>query len=287
MGWLILFLALAVDAAPDAGVANANNAPKSRGFDQRWSHVATPLRGPARAIGLPGAGCVQGAIELPVQGTGWQVVHPERHRQFGHPALLAYLRSLAVRSRREKLGLLYVGDMGQPRGGPTPTGHRSHQNGLDVDLWYGPPDKPWTPGKAPAPAAPSVADLRTHKMLPAWGPKVARLIESAAMDPSVDRIFVNPAIKRALCQDKTRRGPWLQKVRPWWGHQDHLHVRLLCPADNPDCTEAQPLPPGEGCDNLDWWFSEDARSTAVKRGPPGENAPSIPASCEAVLGTDS
>jgi penicillin-insensitive murein endopeptidase len=235
-------------------------------------------------MGLPGAGCVQGAVELPLQGAGWLVVHPERHRQFGHPTLLAYLRTLASRARREKWGPLYVGDMGQPRGGPTPTGHRSHQNGLDVDLWYGPPAKPWTPGKSPAPPAPSVTDLRTHKMLPAWGPKVARLIESAAQDPSVDRIFVNPAIKRALCQDKEGLGPWLQKVRPWWGHQDHLHVRLRCPADNLECTEAQPLPPGEGCDNLDWWFSEDARSTAVKRGPPGDNAPSMPEMCETVLG---
>ncbi len=285
MGWLILLLAMAVevDAGPDAGTTNAAGVAKPR-FDPRWSRVVAPHDGPARAIGRPGAGCIQGAVEMPLRGAGWHVVRPERHRQFGHPALVAYLRGLATHARRQKLGPLYVGDLGQPRGGPTPTGHRSHQNGLDVDLWYGPPAKPWTPGKTPAPPAPSVADLRTHKMLRTWTPKVARLIESAASDPAVDRVFVNPAIKRALCQDSARRGPWLQKVRPWWGHQDHLHVRLRCPADNPDCTDGQPLPVGDGCDNLDWWFSTDSRATAGIRGAPGENAPSMPEACQSVLG---
>jgi penicillin-insensitive murein endopeptidase len=210
------------------------------------------------------------------------VVHPERHRQFGLPVLLTYLRTLASRTRREHLGLLCVGDLGQPRGGPMPSGHRSHQIGLDVDLWYGPPIKAASPGQTLV--GPVLVELRTSKLRPAWNKRVARLIEVAATDPAVDRIFVHPAIKRALCQDKDRRGPWLQRVRPWWGHHDHLHVRLRCPPDNPDCQEAQPLPAGEGCDaSLKWWFSDDARATAAKRGPPGEDAPTMPVECEAIL----
>jgi penicillin-insensitive murein endopeptidase len=248
----------------------------------RWSRVATPKRGSPRAIGQPGAGCLQGAVALPLRGPGWMVMHPERHREFGHPVLVAYLRDLASHSRHEHLGLLCVGDLGQPRGGPMPTGHRSHQIGLDVDVWYGPPAKPLSPGQGPV--APAVVDLRTGKLLPAWNSRVARLIETAASDAAVDRIFVHPAIKRALCQDKGRAGPWLQRVRPWWGHHDHLHVRLRCPTDNVDCKEPQPLPAGEGCDaSLDWWFSEDARATAAKRSPPGEGAPAMPESCESVL----
>jgi penicillin-insensitive murein endopeptidase len=99
----------------------------------------------------------------------------------------------------------------------------------------------------------------------------------------VDRLFVHPAVKRALCQDKGR-GPWLQRVRPWWGHHDHFHLRLRCPPESADCKEAQPLPAGEGCDaSLDWWFSEDAHATAAKRGPPGEGAPPMPKQCELLL----
>jgi penicillin-insensitive murein endopeptidase len=209
------------------------------------------------------------------------VVHPERHREFGHPLLLAYLRDLASRARREHLGLLCVGDLGQPRGGPLPSGHRSHQNGLDVDIWYGPPAKP--PALGQSPVAPIVVDLRAGKLLPAWSSRVARLIESAASNATVDRIFVNPAIKRALCQSKDR-GPWLQRVRPWWGHHDHFHLRLRCPTNSADCKEPQPLPAGEGCDaSLAWWFSEDAHATAAKRGPPGEGAPAMPDQCELLL----
>ena len=281
MLWLLPLL-LAASRAPDSGAPDVAAAtPAARGFDLRWSRVATPKPGPPRAIGQPGSGCVQGAIALPLRGPGWMVMRPERHREFGHPLLLAYLRDLASRARREHLSLLCVGDLGQPRGGPLPSGHRSHQNGLDVDIWYGPPAKPPAPGQSPV--APTVVDLRTGKLRPAWNSRVAHLIQAAASDASVDRIFVHPAIKRALCQDKDR-GPWLQRVRPWWGHHDHFHLRLRCPPDSADCKEPQPLPAGEGCDgSLDWWFSEDAHATAAKRGPPGEGAPAMPEQCEPLL----
>jgi penicillin-insensitive murein endopeptidase len=289
MVWLIPLLFSAA-GVPDGGAADSSpiapSGPAAQGFDPRWNRVAKPKPGLPHAIGQPGAGCVEGAVALPLRGAGWMVVRPERHREFGHPALITFLRNLAASARREKLGPLLVGDLGQPRGGPTPSGHRSHQNGLDVDLWYAPPVKPLSPGQAPVPPAPSVVEVRTGKMLPAWNSRVARLIEAAASSSAVDRIFVHPGIKRALCRDKNRRGPWLHRVRPWWGHQDHFHVRLRCPADNPDCIDPQPLPTGEGCDgSLDWWFSEDARTTAAKRGPPGENAPAMPEKCEQVLGS--
>jgi penicillin-insensitive murein endopeptidase len=293
LGLHALLLSSLAALSPDAGTLDAGASgtrvdagltPAPRAFDVRWSRVTAPAKGLPLALGLPGAGCVQGGVALPLQGVGWIVARPERHREFGHPSLIAFLRKLAASARKEQLGLLVVGDLGQPRGGPTPTGHRSHQSGLDVDLWYEPPAKAGSLGKTPAPPSPSVVDLRTGKMLSAWNARAARLVEVAASQPAVDRIFVHPAVKRALCQDKARRGPWLARVRPWWGHQDHFHVRLACPKDSPDCTLPQPLPAGEGCDaSLNWWFSEDSRKTAAKRSPPGENAPAMPEQCEEVL----
>jgi penicillin-insensitive murein endopeptidase len=285
MMWMLLAAATAV-GSPDGGTGDFRPEPSLTvvrpGFDARWSEVSSPSSGLARSIGLPGAGCVQGAAPLPRRDRTYVVVHPERKRDFGHPDLIAYLREVAAAARKRKLGPLYIGDLGQPRGGPTPTGHRSHQNGLDVDLWYGPPAHPFAPGKSATPA--SVVELRTSKMLPAWNPRAASLLELAASRASVDRIFVHPAVKRALCQDKTTRGPWLARLRPWWGHHDHFHVRLRCPASSPDCTPQPALTGGEGCDaSLDWWFSVDAKKTAAKRGPPGEGAPAMPEPCEALV----
>jgi penicillin-insensitive murein endopeptidase len=288
VGLVAFLLASAAALSPDGGIPDggvaAGAAPTIQRFDLRWSRVTRPAPGPALVIGQPGAGCVRGAAALPLRGRGFTVVHPERHREFGHPSLVAFVRRLAAELRRKHLPPLFVGDLGQPRGGPTPTGHRSHQSGIDVDLWYAPPAMPLSPGQSPAPRAPSVVDLRTRKLLPAWTPAVARMLHIVAADAAVDRIFVHPQVKRALCRDQARRGPWLRVLRPWWGHQDHFHVRLRCPQDSPDCVVPQPLPEGEDCDaKLDWWFSEDAAATVAKRKPPGEGAPALPEACEAVL----
>ena len=52
----------------------------------------------------------------------------------------------------------------------------------------------------------------------------------------------------------------MAKIRPWWGHNYHFHVRLLCPSGSPQCREQAPPPPGDGCGKqLDWWFTEEAR----------------------------
>ena len=70
-----------------------------------------------------------------------------------------------------------------------------------------------------------------------------RLIKRAASYPAVERIFVHPAIKKALCEDtaKDTDRAWLSKVRPMWGHHYHFHIRIVCPAGSTNC-EHQPAP---------------------------------------------
>ena len=78
-----------------------------------------------------------------------------------------------------------------------------------------------------------------------WTPAHAALIKTAAEDPLVQRIFVNPAIKRALCRDPGHDRAWMSKVRAYWGHDYHFHVRLRCPADSPDCKPQDPVQAGD------------------------------------------
>ena len=90
-----------------------------------------------------------------------------------------------------------------------------------------------------------------------WTPAHAAIIKAAAEDPKVERIFVNAAIKKALCRSTDTDRNWLRKVRPMWGHDYHFHIRMSCPADSPDCRAQDAVPPGDGCGKeLDWWFRD-------------------------------
>jgi penicillin-insensitive murein DD-endopeptidase len=233
-----------------------------------WAAARKPASGPARAIGGYSAGCLAGAAMLALDGNGYQVMRPSRRRNFGHPALVGFVRDLGKAVRGANLGVLLVGDLGQPRGGPAPSGHSSHQTGLDVDIWY------WHPEKALRGRL-SRRDrerLSARQVVTAAGdptrhfsPRVGRMLELAASDARVSRIFVHPGIKRELCRQAGEERGWLRKIRPWWGHNSHFHVRLECPADSPECTPQDPLPEGDGCDQIGWWFDAEAQKDRAEQ----------------------
>jgi penicillin-insensitive murein endopeptidase len=262
--------------------AAAVEAPAARAAD--WAAHALPGPGPARAIGGTTLGCLAGGVALPPEGPGWQAVRLSRNRHWGHPAAIALVEHLAGRARAEGFPDLWIGDIAQPRGGPMPWGHASHQNGLDVDVWLDLRPKPRVPASQREELAiPSLVLPDESGVDPArWSPRHARLIRLAAEAPGVDRVLVNHAIKRRLCEDH-RGDAWLRRVRPWRGHDSHMHIRLRCPADSPDCTDIAPPPPGDGCDaSLDWWRSPEARRPPPRPARPGP-PPRLPLACAAVL----
>jgi penicillin-insensitive murein DD-endopeptidase len=248
-----------------------------------WSDVLEPAPGTPYAIGSYAAGCVQGAVALPPEGPGFQVMRRYRHRFFGHPLLVRYLQELGAAVDQQGLGVLLIGDLGQPRGGPMPYGHRSHQNGLDADIWF------WLPrdgmvlpvAERETVAALSVLTSDRSALDPQqWSQRQADVLRLAVGFDVVARIFVNPVIKKALCAEFPGAS-WLQKLRPWWGHDDHFHVRLRCPPGGAACQDQDPLPSGDGCGaELAWWFSEEARKPL----PPVDSAKvPLPAACEAII----
>ncbi|MGH7899944.1 MAG: penicillin-insensitive murein endopeptidase [Candidatus Binatia bacterium] len=254
-----------------------------------WSAQAAPKAGAARAIGAAHGGCLQGAASLPAAGPGFELLHLGRRRYFGHPALVDYVRRLATAASQKHLPPLLIGDLSQARGGPTPTDHGSHQTGLDVDVSYTRPANALVrlldPAERETLKFPPVVDLETLALTEAWNPGIATLLELAAADTAVDRIFVNPVIKRELCTSNERGTAWLAKLRPWRGHHDHFHVRLKCPDGSTDCRPTQPLPPGNGCDKtLTWWFSREARQRPRPALPSRvAKAPALPKRCRQLL----
>lgn len=227
----------------------------------------------ARAIGSFARGCVAGAKALPVDGETWQVMRLSRNRNWGHPELVSLIEKLARRAPKEAgwPGLL-VGDMSQPRGGPMLTGHASHQIGLDADLWLTPmPNRTLSRNERENMSATNLVrsdwmdvdpDLYTKSHL--------ALIRLAAREKAVTRIFVNPAIKVALCRDAGADRGWLSKVRPMWGHNYHFHVRIACPAGEATCVD-QPLPQDEdGCGSeLKDWLKKQYAAMHRPKKPPG------------------
>jgi penicillin-insensitive murein endopeptidase len=240
----------------------------------------------SQSIGSYTAGCLSGAVSLPQNGTGYQLMRPTRGRSYGHPDLIRFIETIAKTTHLQHWGVLLIGDLGQPRGGPTPSGHRSHQTGLDVDIWYLLSQQATIRNlefnERETWSSPSVLVAKSDAIENSqWSTANEKILEAAARRPEVDRIFVNPSVKRLLCTRKSAHD-WLRKVRPWWGHDDHFHVRLKCPLDNKDCTGQEPLPENDGCDaTLAWWFSEEAKKPVPAEKKP-EQLP-LPALCETVL----
>src|SRR4029077_9317996 len=242
----------------------------------------TPAAGPSVAIGAYERGCLEGAIALPADRPNWQVMRPSRNRAWGHPVLIALLERVAPRlpAAADWPGLL-VGDIAQPRGGPMLTGHGSHQIGLDADIWLTPmPQRRLSLAERDEMRATNVVAADGDDIDEAtWTPQHRRVLEAFAHEPSVARIFVNPAIKRALCREAGPDRDWLTKIRAWWGHNYHFHIRLACPYGQSGCRNQALPPPGDGCGKeLDWWFPPEAHRPS---GPPGKPLlmTDLPAAC--------
>lgn len=235
-----------------------------------FSIPASPAQLPAAAIGAYGKGCVAGATRLEPDGPGWQVMRPSRARNFGHPKLVASIKTLAAGAQQDGWPGLLIGDMAQPRGGPMLTGHASHQLGLEADIWFTPASagRRLTVDEREEMSAidlvrPDLLDVYPERFTPAH----LALLRRAALLPDVDRIFINAAIKQAACRRETGDRGWLRKVRPWPGHTYHFHVALKCP--DAHCAARNPIPAGEGCGKeLAYWFRQEVRFPKPKREPP-------------------
>ena len=216
------------------------------------------------AIGSYARGCAAGLVQLPETGPTWQAMRLSRNRNWGHPEMIDYLITLSQEAQRIGWRGLYIGDISQPRGGPMTSGHASHQIGLDADIWFLPPQRlNLTRRERENISSISVRTADQRSVNANWTPQHHALLKAAASDPRVDRIFVAAAVKIEMCRTATRADrAWLQKIRPFSGHNYHFHVRLKCPRGSPHCVTQTPtvaeLSNGrDGCDDtLMWWVTD-------------------------------
>jgi len=262
------------------------------GAKELFGRKILPAAMPTRVIGFYSHGCIAGARRLPINGETWQVMRLSRNRNWAHPDMVALVERLSAKAHKEAgwPGIL-VGDMSQPRGGPMTSGHASHQVGLDADIWLTPmPDRRLSrEEREEMSAVMMVREDRLDIDPRVWTPGHLMLIREAAREPSVQRIFVNAAIKQALCRDARGDRSWLSKIRPMYGHDYHFHVRIKCPPGSTDC-ESQPEPAeGEGCSAADlaYWFKDEVLHPKPPAEPPKPKPPltmaQLPAACRQVL----
>jgi len=259
---------------------------------QLFGRKVKPSVQPPQAIGFYAKGCLAGAEALPINGPNWQVMRLSRNRNWGHPDLVALVEKLAAKVHRSAgwPGLL-IGDMAQPRGGPMITGHASHQIGLDADIWLTPmPNRMLSRNEREEMSA--VDMVRTDRLdidPRVWTPRHLDVIRAAALEPRVERIFVNAAIKKALCREAKGDRSWLAKVRPMYGHNYHFHIRITCPAGSSECTPQTPPADSEGCapSDLAYWFSDAVLHPKPPPKPPKPphqiTLDELPAACRQVL----
>ena len=95
-----------------------------------------------------------------------------------------------------------------------------------------------------------------------------------------------------MCNNATGDRSWLNKIRPWYGHHYHFHVRLRCPAGSVGCENQAPPPAGDGCADAQRWVND-----ILNPPPPDPNATprtprglitmaGLPGQCLGVLNAD-
>lgn len=174
-------------------------------------------------------------------------VHPERDREWGTNELLKMVVYVSETYKNLSLPPLNVSDLSQKEGGLIQhSTHKSHQNGLDADLGY-PLDDPKM--------LPFANLVKNGTVNPHLQVDKALMVYSAIYKTGLlDRVFVDAAIKKSLCESAQRQGTSdsmaevLRRLRPIEGHFNHYHLRIQCnKATQPRCRMMGEPPEGSGC----------------------------------------
>lgn len=232
----------------------------------------------AQAVGGYAAGCQFNSKALPLTGPGFKVIRKQRERFYGQPVLIDYLTELGQKVQAANLPSMLVADLAMERGGPFAYGHRSHQTGLDADIWLRP-----APLAATSTALENIRELDMvdhdlYILTADFTDQQRQLLALAAQHNEVSRIFVHPLIKQSMCHSYGD-APWLSRLRPWFGHSGHFHVRLHCPVGQDDCEPQPAVQAGTGCDQeLASWIND--KTGAISSGPRAPYRPTLPQRCQ-------
>jgi len=228
-----------------------------------------------RSLGRHAGGALQGGVALKATGPDHYLVYsPHCYRRsplaarypdisradnfYGHPKVVRAVQSVAraVRARHPEAPRLPVGELSNQKGGLI-SGHLSHQNGLDVDVYF-----PRETELARCEDGPTyeVRDPKTKRWhVTADFPRAWSwaLVSEFAARRDVKVIFIGGLLRRELASwakrhnvTRKERKRTLRKLHPvfcrppkgvkppfyrgnFCPHDDHIHVRFRCPKNSP------------------------------------------------------
>ncbi len=214
-----------------AGIAKAD-APKATGY-----YSAGSLINPVDLLGLRSPHIL--------------LLFPQRKRTFATTEMIQLIEALALRTLQRGFERLQLGDLSNFRGGKA-EGHGSHQNGLDADIVYLSQHR-----REQVPGKPYWSEWFVDKGLVTKNFDLQRNWEAVkwlSRQPLVQRIFVDGAIKDALCRHARLRGELGSETRTLRilsrensVHKTHFHLRLSCPPGHTRCLAQPPPASGPGC----------------------------------------
>ena len=298
---LVLLTVLILGQSVNSGLTHD---PQKRDFAKNiFGKLKKPTKKNSSSIGSYAKGCLHGAQALPFSGPTWQVLHPSRERNWGHPETIELVKRLSKKATEIGWPGLYVGDISQARGGPMRYGHKSHQMGLDVDIWLTKPESlNLTIDELKAFKPISIRSKNQKETNSNWTREHMEVLKASALDKSVDRVFITAPAKIWMCARAEGDRSWLQKIRPLGGHHQHFHIRLKCPEGSTVCQNQKPTIPDisqsdDGCDHtLNWWVTKALEpykkpTTPKKKKKSKKNAltfrmDDLPKQCLAVIHTD-
>jgi penicillin-insensitive murein endopeptidase len=231
-----------------AGAAAAALALALGGFGAGCARAPSPLTPHFDgSIGMPHLGVLSNGEELPRDAPGIRWLRGN-DRHWGAPRFVATLERAADRVAKERPGPpLVIGDLSARHGGHL-TEHMSHRTGHDVDLLL----FVTTLGGAPVPSpgfvrfdADGLAWDEGHKRFLRFDVERTWLLVRALVEDEEARVvwvFVSQPLQGLLVEWARARGEpgetvlraeraMLQPGPPAETHDDHLHVRVGCDAD--------------------------------------------------------
>jgi murein endopeptidase len=208
----------------------------------RWTAAVVEPRS-TRGVGKPNAGRLITGAELPEKGPGYVTFKPYRSGtwQLIHTTMAGIAEVL---QRFPQSAPVVIGDLSRDGGRHLPP-HRSHQNGLDVDIGYY-----LVNNRAARTFIPVASGRGTHSAMDTA--KTLALIEAFLRTGWVDMIFIDTRIQEALHETARGRG-WSDSllrrvfqvhcpggcpssiIRHSKGHINHLHLRVRCDPASDEC----------------------------------------------------